>query len=89
MIHHIGEATAGGDPSADSLVVRSRRFSAGRREAHRRVLGSLRACGPGPHRALPFYVAGPYDDARSVVRTLEAAVGEGNYRNYYYVLPMG
>ncbi|MFI2190680.1 hypothetical protein [Streptomyces sioyaensis] len=33
-----------------------------------------------------FYVAGPYDEARSVViRTLEAAVGEGNY---HYLLPM-
>ncbi|MFI6495048.1 hypothetical protein [Streptomyces sp. NPDC050564] len=35
---------------------------------------------------VPFYVAGPYDDARSVVRTLNDAVGEGNY---HYVLPMG
>jgi hypothetical protein len=35
---------------------------------------------------VPFYVAGPYDDARFVVRTLDAAVGEGNY---HYVLPMG
>jgi hypothetical protein len=35
---------------------------------------------------VPFCVAGPYDDARSVVRTLEAAVGEGNY---HYALPMG
>lgn len=35
---------------------------------------------------VPFYVAGPYGDARSVVRTLEAAVREGDSR---YVLPMG
>ncbi|MFI7091869.1 hypothetical protein [Streptomyces lydicus] len=36
---------------------------------------------------VPFYVADPYDEARSVViRTLEAAVGEGNY---HYVLPEG
>jgi hypothetical protein len=27
----------------------------------------------------PFYVSGPYDDARSVVNTLEAGVGPGNY----------
>ena len=46
--------------------------------------------GPVPiefgREGVPFYVAGPYDDARSVVRTLEAAVGEGNH---HYVLPMG
>ncbi len=36
---------------------------------------------------VPSCVAGPYDEARSVViRTLEAAVGEGNY---HYLLPMG
>lgn len=28
---------------------------------------------------VPFYAAGPYGDARAVVRTLEAAVGEGNH----------
>jgi len=28
---------------------------------------------------VPFSVAGPYDDARSVVRTLDAAVGEADY----------
>lgn len=28
---------------------------------------------------MPFYVSGPYDDTRSVVNTLEGAVGPGNY----------
>lgn len=46
--------------------------------------------GPAPiafgRDGVPFYVAGPYDDARAVVRKLEAAVGEGNY---HYVLPLG
>jgi hypothetical protein len=47
---------------------------------------------PGPvpiefgRDSVPFYVAGPYDEARSGVRTLEATVGEGNY---HYVLPIG
>ena len=27
----------------------------------------------------PFYVAGPYDDARSVIQTLTETVGEGNF----------
>jgi hypothetical protein len=27
----------------------------------------------------PFYVSGPYDDPRPVVRTLERAVGRGNF----------
>jgi hypothetical protein len=27
----------------------------------------------------PFYVSGPYDDPRTVIRTLEALVGSGNY----------
>jgi hypothetical protein len=27
----------------------------------------------------PFYTEGPYDDARHVIRTLEAAVGRGNF----------
>lgn len=39
--------------------------------------------GPTPIRfgreGRPFYVSGPYDDARSVMRTLDAAVGPGNY----------
>ncbi|WP_411151039.1 hypothetical protein [Streptomyces sp. A30] len=40
------------------------------------------ARGPAPiefdRDGAPFYVAGLYDDAQSVIRTLEAAVGEGN-----------
>jgi hypothetical protein len=28
---------------------------------------------------MPFYVCGPYDDARAVVATLEDGVGPGNY----------
>jgi hypothetical protein len=28
---------------------------------------------------MPFYVQGPYDDARKILRTLDASVGPGNY----------
>ena len=35
---------------------------------------------------VPFYVSGPYDDARSVVETLTATVGEGNFT---FVVPVG
>jgi len=28
---------------------------------------------------VPFYVSGPYDNPRSVVRTLDRTCGEGNY----------
>lgn len=28
---------------------------------------------------VPFYVQGPYDDARAVLRTLTSTVGEGNF----------
>ena len=35
---------------------------------------------------VPFYVSGPYDNPRSVVRTLDRTCGEGNY---HYVLGVG
>ena len=35
---------------------------------------------------VPFYVSGPYDNPRSVVRTLERTCGEGNY---HYVVGQG
>jgi hypothetical protein len=34
----------------------------------------------------PFYIAGPYDNPRAVVRTLDRACGEGNY---HYLVPAG
>jgi hypothetical protein len=34
----------------------------------------------------PFYVAGPYDDARSVLDTLTSTVGDGNFT---FVVPVG
>lgn len=36
---------------------------------------------------MPFYVEGPYDDARQIMRTLDASVGSGNYRFLGTVLP--
>lgn len=40
--------------------------------------------GPCPIRfgrdGMPFYMSGPYDDARAVVAALEATVGAGNYQ---------
>jgi hypothetical protein len=38
---------------------------------------------------VPFYVAGPCDDARSVVQTLETAAARPSAGNYHYALPMG
>jgi hypothetical protein len=35
---------------------------------------------------VPFYVSGPYDNPRSVVRTLDRTCGEGNY---HYLLGVG
>jgi hypothetical protein len=31
---------------------------------------------------MPFYVQGPYDDARHILQTLDASVGAGNYQFY-------
>jgi hypothetical protein len=31
---------------------------------------------------MPFYVEGPYDDARHILQTLDASVGPGNYQFY-------
>lgn len=33
----------------------------------------------------PFYVQGPYDNARSVIETLDRTVGRGNYHYYHYM----
>ena len=35
---------------------------------------------------VPFYMSGPYDNPRSVVRTLDRTCGEGNY---HYLLGVG
>lgn len=34
----------------------------------------------------PFFVAGPYDNARRIMQTLDRNVGEGNY---HYLIPLG
>jgi len=36
----------------------------------------------------PFYVAGPYDDARSVIETLTETVGEGHFTFVAPVAPV-
>lgn len=33
----------------------------------------------------PYYVQGPYDDPRQIMRTLDSAVGDGNY---HYLIPV-
>jgi len=35
---------------------------------------------------MPFYAAGPYDDANAVMRTLTRTAGEGNF---HFLVPVG
>ena len=54
----------------------------------RRLLVYTLRCGPMVVRrdGVPFYMSGPYDNPRAVVRTLDRTCGEGNY---HYVVGTG